>query len=493
MTDYKNRRPSGAPVAGQPAIARAAGGNGPTPSIPHDLDAERRALGDLMLTAEAGHYAFDGGLDAGSFYDPGHQAAYLAIRGALDARLERRDPEAVASHAQVKGWLDGVGTNVDGQRLDGKQALKAMYAQGSTVGYRADLDAVLHHAYNRKVQARAHDLAMLAGSGGDIGAALGLLHDLEQPGSTAERFRGALLEGAALYDMPPREYLIDGVLALNSLAALYGPPGSYKSFVALDMALCVTRGQWWNGAEVKEAARVLYVAAEGVGGFPDRVRAWHEADSMWAGEPSQLFTMLPQAVNLMDPADADALGRVCRELGARFIVVDTLNRCMPGGDENLSRDMGAAVAGLDRIRILTGACVMAVHHTGKDTTRGLRGHSSLLAALDTALEVKASDHIVTLTTARQKDGESGGTLGRWTAKPSGPSMALERGAVAAVSTESLEALCAALRDLDTGGGLSATVLADGLNKGISTVYRWLTTAIDAGLVEKDGQRYRLTP
>lgn len=37
---------------------------------------------------------------------------------------------------------------------------------------------------------------------------------------------------------------------------------------------------------------------------------------------------------------------------------------------------------------MTDSLVILVHHTGKDKSRGLRGHSSLIAALDAAIEVK---------------------------------------------------------------------------------------------------------
>jgi RecA-family ATPase len=48
---------------------------------------------------------------------------------------------------------------------------------------------------------------------------------------------------------------------------------------------------------------------------------------------------------------------------------------MAGGNENAPDDMGALVRNIDRLRAETGAAVLLVHHTGKDTSRGARGHS----------------------------------------------------------------------------------------------------------------------
>ncbi len=50
-----------------------------------------------------------------------------------------------------------------------------------------------------------------------------------------------------------------------------------------------------------------------------------------------------------------------------------------------------------------GGAVLLVHHTGKDGTKGLRGHSSLYAALDAAIEVSRSDASREWSVAKSKD------------------------------------------------------------------------------------------
>lgn len=61
------------------------------------------------------------------------------------------------------------------------------------------------------------------------------------------------------------------------------------------------------------------------------------------------------------------------------------------------------------LRLLTDGLVVLVHHTGKDTAQGMRGHSSLFAALDGAIEVKRNNAGRTWTVAKTKDGEDGKT------------------------------------------------------------------------------------
>ena len=51
--------------------------------------------------------------------------------------------------------------------------------------------------------------------------------------------------------------------------------------------------------------------------------------------------------------------------------------------------------------------MVLIHHTGKDATKGLRGHSSLLAALDAAVEVSRKGDVREWIVAKAKDGSDG--------------------------------------------------------------------------------------
>src|SRR5437879_6777456 len=62
--------------------------------------------------------------------------------------------------------------------------------------------------------------------------------------------------------LPVPEWLIEGILGLDTLAVMYGQPGEGKSFIALDMALAVTVGHSWHGHSVTKKSTV-YVVAEG--------------------------------------------------------------------------------------------------------------------------------------------------------------------------------------------------------------------------------------
>lgn len=71
-----------------------------------------------------------------------------------------------------------------------------------------------------------------------------------------------------LAHLPEPEWLIGGILEQSSLATLYGPSDSGKSFVALSMACAVAGG--WNWCDrPTQSGDVLYLCAEGRGGIPE--------------------------------------------------------------------------------------------------------------------------------------------------------------------------------------------------------------------------------
>lgn len=208
---------------------------------------------------------------------------------------------------------------------------------------------------------------------------------------------------------------VGGVLAEGSAAVVFGESNSGKSFWTLDLALHVASGKPWNGRRVTQGG-VLYVAMEGERGFRNRVAAWR--DHMSAHNDEVLFAAVPVALNLRDATDAEVLIQTAKEAAThwgqpvRLIVIDTVSRALAGGDENGSVDMGDLVRSVDTIRKETGACLLLIHHSGKDASRGARGHSLLRAAVDSEIEIKASeDGTVTATITKQRDLEKGGQFG----------------------------------------------------------------------------------
>ena len=213
-----------------------------------------------------------------------------------------------------------------------------------------------------------------------------------------------LLSGANLYNAAPMKWMIRGVLPAEGLAALYGASGSGKSFLALDMGCAIANGAEWFGRRVTQAP-VTYVCLEGEAGLGKRVKAWSLHYEKTAPNQLQFIT---QPFDLLSNDVAELAKAVIAGGGANgLVMLDTLNRASEGADENSSVDMGRLIAASKRLQSLTGGLVLLVHHTGKDTTKGLRGHSSLYAALDGAIEVIKTDSRREWNVAKSKDDETG--------------------------------------------------------------------------------------
>lgn len=217
-----------------------------------------------------------------------------------------------------------------------------------------------------------------------------------------QRFR--LLTAADLAAMPCMRWLVRGVLPLEGIAAVFGPSGSGKSFLVLDLLARVATGAEWFGCRAR-AAPVLYVALEGEAGIAQRVQAYQAKNRF----VDACVRFLLQGLDIRNATDRADLVQAVRAAGwsGGVLCLDTLNRAAPGMDENDSKSMGETIAAAKAIQAELGGLVLLVHHTGKDATKGLRGHSSLHAALDAAIEVTRTDERREWKIAKSKDGEDG--------------------------------------------------------------------------------------
>lgn len=201
---------------------------------------------------------------------------------------------------------------------------------------------------------------------------------------------------------------VEGILTSSSLSVLYGEPGVGKTFLVIDLAMCIASGCNWLDRKVDQGA-VLYIAGEGQAGVRNRVSAWrmHHKGEIVEELP---FALTDRGIDLLtSDHDVSEVIDVCQRIreatnkSVRLVVVDTLSRAMAGGNENSSDDMGLLVQRADKIREGTGAHVLLVHHSGKDRTNGARGHSLLKAAINTEIEVQRTGDISIVRVVKQRD------------------------------------------------------------------------------------------
>jgi len=204
--------------------------------------------------------------------------------------------------------------------------------------------------------------------------------------------------------MPKPVYIIKGVIEKGVLAEIYGPTQSGKSFLATDLGLHVAFGWRWCGRRVRKGG-VLYVSAEGGTAIVRRLEAFAKRHKVGLDEID--FRAVIESTSLLEHGGADQLIADAQDVpNLVLVIIDTANRVMPGSKED-AEAMGKLVAACDVIRAATGACVMLVHHTGKDEARGSRGSSVLPAAVDVNISVAKTGNITTVELEKQRDGQTG--------------------------------------------------------------------------------------
>jgi hypothetical protein len=204
------------------------------------------------------------------------------------------------------------------------------------------------------------------------------------------------------------EFVIAGLVETESLAVIFGKPGSGKSFVAIDMAASVASGTPYHGRDVLQGP-VIYIAGEGNNGLRRRLAAWERHHGVSLADAPLRFSR--RATSLLDPEEAGAvitaIDAVAQAEGKppRLVIIDTLARNFGAGDENSTRDMSLFVAGVDSIKgRFPGCSVLLVHHTGHGEGDRARGSSVLLGALDAEFRVELSGDTTTLQGTKSKEG-----------------------------------------------------------------------------------------
>ena len=201
-------------------------------------------------------------------------------------------------------------------------------------------------------------------------------------------------------------YLVKRWLDRGTTSVIYGESNIGKSFFVMDMAYCVAAGIDWHGYKTVQGP-VLYLALEGGLGMANRLYAIQQK---YGRNNVPLAVRRAPLDMLNSDEDLQTLGALIQEVQDQYgqlamIVIDTLSRALAGGDENSSTDLGRMVKVSDAVVEQCGAHVSMVHHSGKDQSRGARGHSLLRAAVSTEIELTKMDGVSFATATKQRDQE----------------------------------------------------------------------------------------
>jgi hypothetical protein len=217
--------------------------------------------------------------------------------------------------------------------------------------------------------------------------------------------------GETAFD-PNEEWRIKHIMPMKGVGLIYGKSQSLKSFAAMHLALAVALGEAWAGKRVEKTA-VVYVCAEGQGGFPKRAAGMIKERRI-RGEVD--FHIIYTAPNLgaMD-GDLPALIAAIEAAGIKpgLVIIDTTAKVIGAAEEN-GPGMAAFVWNAGALSERFGCFTLAVHHVGhgEEAQKRPRGWSGVIGAVDMQIlcERDGEAFATALTVQKEKDEAAGFSL-----------------------------------------------------------------------------------
>jgi len=199
-----------------------------------------------------------------------------------------------------------------------------------------------------------------------------------------ENFLAHIITGAAIAGLPPVEWLLKGRIPKRGLVALYAPPKSGKSVVATELAIAAALGETFWQVPFSQRLTVLYIAAERAEDIADRMKATLQRRGVPYPDNLHFYYRPAGPLQVENGRHLKGLVQVVEQLKPDLVIFDTFARMTLGIEENNSADMGEAVESFNAVLRAAGPqCAgTLVHHAGKDRTKGLRGSTALLGAVD---------------------------------------------------------------------------------------------------------------
>jgi len=183
-----------------------------------------------------------------------------------------------------------------------------------------------------------------------------------------------------------QEYYIDGIIPKGGVAIVYGDSGAGKSFFVTDMCAHVCTNTKYLGRDV-EQTKILYICAEGAVGYRGRIKALlTKFPHMNAVD----FCIIADSPDFSTTKDLKLLKKRIKASLQHYgiIVIDSMAQVSAEVDENSSvvRKVVKIIASL----ATDGKTVIIIDHTGKEASKGIRGHSSKRAAADVTISLQTS-------------------------------------------------------------------------------------------------------
>lgn len=192
------------------------------------------------------------------------------------------------------------------------------------------------------------------------------------------------------------DWIIEDILPETAeISIIYGNHSTYKSFLILDMLLCIATGKDWHGKKTKKK-NCVYITTDSETGTAIRFVAWQVANNIKVMEN---FILVSRAAIIDDPVEYTYIADLIAKLKPEIVVFDTLSRSMIG-DETNTKDVRRVIKNLDKLIQDYGCKFIFIHNNFQETS----ATSFLLSTVDVVIEaVKCDKNKVVLKCKKMRD------------------------------------------------------------------------------------------
>ena len=204
-----------------------------------------------------------------------------------------------------------------------------------------------------------------------------------------ERFHPFTFIDLMSKEFPAAQFSVDHLVPLPGITVISGDPATYKTWILLHIALCVSAGDRVFGAFGVTRSPVLIVDEESQPRLlQERLKRLTERDF------HDIHFISLENFKLTEP-DIKFILEYCKQYDIKLIIFDSFVRVSGAKDENDASSVSAAFESLKPL-LKAEVAILLAHHNSKRSGEGhaghaMRGSSDILAALDSHIGVKRDE------------------------------------------------------------------------------------------------------
>ena len=190
----------------------------------------------------------------------------------------------------------------------------------------------------------------------------------------------------------PLEYLVDKIIPTIGLSLLGAPSKYFKSYMCIDMAICIAEGVKFLGFNTKKSG-VLYMDLESTKRRP-QARLRQVLNGAECPDNLHIVTSEEKVAKIGNGLEFQLESQLSEYPDIGFVIIDVLKKVRPeqkrgqGDYDRDYEDLGALKEFADSHNI----CILVIHHTRKmrdpdDPFNELAGSSGVMGVLDAALVI----------------------------------------------------------------------------------------------------------